>query len=81
MPKVWEQDGFRFYIYLNDHRPSHVHAQKAEGEAVIFLGDSTTKPSLREARMGERDVKKALEIAARQQKRLQAAWRLIHGKD
>jgi Domain of unknown function (DUF4160) len=82
MPKVMEQDGLRFYVYFNDHRPSHVHVQKAEGEAIIYLGNSTTKPSLREVRgMSVSDVKKALEIAAKQQKKLKNAWRRIHGKD
>jgi hypothetical protein len=58
MPRVWEEDGFRFYVYYNDHTPAHVHAQKAEGEAIIYLSDSKTKPSLREVRkMGLREVK------------------------
>jgi Domain of unknown function (DUF4160) len=79
MPKVWEQDGFRFYIYYNDHTPSHVHVQKAEGEAIIYLGDADTKPSLREVRgMSLREVKKALEIASQQQRRLENGWRRIH---
>lgn len=82
MPKIWEQDGLRFYVYFNDHRPSHVHVQKAEGEAVIYLGNSTTKPSLREVRgMSIGNVKKALEIVTKQQKKLTLAWRRIHGKD
>ena len=82
MPKVLEQDGLRFYVYFNDHRPSHVHIEKAGGEAIIYLGDSTTRPSLREVRgMSVRDVKKALEITAQQQKKLKDAWSRIHGKD
>jgi len=82
MPKVWEESGFRFYVYYNDHVPSHVHVQKAEGEAIINLGDSSTKPSLREVRkMGIRDVKKALEITAKKKTRLASAWRRIHGKN
>ena len=65
----------------NDHLPSHVHVQKAEGEATIYLGDSKTKPSLREVRkIGLREVKQALAIAAKEQSRLASAWRRIHGK-
>ncbi len=82
MPKVFEQDGWRFYVYFNDHRPSHVHIEKAGGEAVIYLGDRTTKPSLREVRgMSAKDVKKALEITAQQQQKLKSAWSRIHGQD
>lgn len=25
MPKVWAEEGFRFYVYFNDYAPSHVH--------------------------------------------------------
>jgi hypothetical protein len=50
MPKIWEQDGFHFYVYYNDHDPSHVHVKKAGGEAVIYLGDKSTKPSIRKIR-------------------------------
>ena len=81
MPKVWEERGFRFYVYYNDHTPSHVHVQKAEGEVIIYLGDSKTKPSLREVRkMGLREVSQALAIAAREKSRLASSWRRIHGK-
>jgi hypothetical protein len=81
MPKVWEESGFRFYVYYNDHTPSHVHVQKAEGEAIIYLGDNKTKPSLREVRkMSLREVKKVLEITAKEKTRLASAWRSIHDK-
>ena len=25
MPKVFEQDGFSFFFYMNEHEPIHVH--------------------------------------------------------
>jgi hypothetical protein len=80
MPKVWEEEGFRFYIYYNDHTPAHVHVEKAEGEVLIHIGDEKTKPSLREVRgMSFPNVKKALTIAVREQQRLITHWRRIHG--
>ena len=80
MPKELEQDGFRFYIYYNDHTPSHVHVKKAGMEVIINLGDESTKPYVREnRRMSFRDMIKALEIAARERKRLERSWRRIHG--
>jgi hypothetical protein len=48
MPVEWEEDGFRFYIYFNDHNPSHVHVKRAGGEVVIYLGNAETKPVVRE---------------------------------
>lgn len=80
MPKIWEENGFRFYIYYNDHLPSHVHVEKAEGEAIIHLGDKTTKPSLREVRaMSQANVRKALILITREQQRFLRHWRRIHG--
>ena len=35
MPVVFEQDGFRFFFYSNDHRPVHVHVRHGDGEAVF----------------------------------------------
>lgn len=80
MPTVWDEDGFRFSIYYNDHLPSHVHVEKAEGEAIIHIGDEQTKPSLREVRkMSQANVRKALTITAREQQRFLTRWRRIHG--
>ncbi len=35
MPKVFEQDGYRFSFYSNDHTPIHVHVRYGGGEAVF----------------------------------------------
>jgi Domain of unknown function (DUF4160) len=35
MPKIFEQDGYRFFIYSNEHRPIHVHVRYGGGEAVF----------------------------------------------
>jgi hypothetical protein len=32
-----EKNGFRFYIYSNDHPPVHVHVVKGDSEAKIRL--------------------------------------------
>jgi len=80
MPKVREEEGFRFYVYYNDHTPSHVHVEKAGGEVLILLGDEHTKPSIREVRgMSFANVRKALTIAIKEQPRLINSWRRIHG--
>ncbi len=35
VPKVFEQDGYRFFFYSNEHRPIHVHVRYGGGEAVF----------------------------------------------
>jgi len=37
MPKVLEVNGYRFYIYTDDHLPVHVHVWKGGSEAKIVL--------------------------------------------
>jgi hypothetical protein len=37
MPKVFEEDGYRFFFYSNEHRPIHVHVRYAAGEAVFTM--------------------------------------------
>ena len=35
MPRIFEQDGYRFFFYSNEHRPIHVHVRYGGGEAVF----------------------------------------------
>ena len=35
MPKIFEEDGYRFFFYSNEHRPIHVHVRYNGGEAVF----------------------------------------------
>lgn len=35
MPKIFEQDGYRFFFYSNEHRPIHIHVRYGSGEAVF----------------------------------------------
>ena len=35
MPKIFEQDGYRFFFYSNEHRPIHVHVRRGGGEAIF----------------------------------------------
>ena len=80
MPKAWEQDGYRFLIYYNDHTPSHVHVKKAGREVVINLGDENTKPAIRERRgMEPHEAIKVLKIACKKREHLRTEWSAIHG--
>ena len=42
MPKVWQEKGYKFYIYLNEskYEPAHVHIWRTEGgEMKVWLAD------------------------------------------
>jgi hypothetical protein len=53
VPKIFEQDGYRFFFYSNEHRPIHIHVRYGSGEAVFVVEESV---ELRESfglKMGE----------------------------
>jgi hypothetical protein len=37
MPTILRVRGFRFFFYINDHAPMHVHVEKGEGTAKFNL--------------------------------------------
>jgi hypothetical protein len=41
-------DGHRVFIYSNDHRPEHVHVEKAEKQAAFLLNCPDGLVTLRE---------------------------------
>jgi hypothetical protein len=82
MPKVWEQEGFRFIIYPDDHVPSHIHVIKAGEEVVIELGNENEPPDFRENRgMRTKDAVRALEICYELQDQFRSEWKRIHGQE
>lgn len=39
MPQVFQEHGYTFFFYSNDHRPIHVHVRYGGGEAVYNVED------------------------------------------
>lgn len=37
MPNVLYINGFRFFFYMNEHEPIHIHVEKGDCEAKIIL--------------------------------------------
>ena len=76
MPTIFNEGGFRFMIYPDDHSPPHVHAIGAGCmiriglEPLAILSSIGAKAS---------DVRKAVEIAERRREELFAGWRKYHG--
>ena len=76
MPVVYRQDGFRFLIWTNDHRPPHVHVGHGGGRVVIDLESLEVREN---KRMSVPDVARATNIVAANRERLMTEWRKIHG--
>lgn len=81
MPTVHREDGFRVFIYPNDHLPRHVHVFRSGGEVIIQLGSTTELPSLDRVygTISDRDTVKALRIVQANQVKLLKLWKSIHG--
>lgn len=37
MPRIFEQEGYRFFFYSNEHQTIHVHVRYGGGEAVFTV--------------------------------------------
>ena len=37
MPTVFEEKGYRFFFYSNEHLPVHIHVRHAGGEAIFEI--------------------------------------------
>ncbi len=77
MPVVYRQDGFRFIMRFNDHRPPHVHVENSDGEIVVKLESFEVATKKKSMKPG--DVARAVEIVVERQDYLTEEWRKIHG--
>lgn len=72
MPKIFEQDGYRFFFYSNEHRPIHVHVRYGAGEAVFNVDPHV---ELREsAGLKVRELARAEELARAHQTLIVQKW-------
>jgi hypothetical protein len=77
---VFRAGGLRVVIFVNDHRPAHVHVF-GDGEAKIDLRGVGGTPVLVWAdRMNRAEVRRAMKIVAEQQAFLIGRWEFIHGR-
>lgn len=80
MVTVLRADGLRVVIYVNDHRPAHVHVF-GDGEAKINLIGTQGAPNLVWADNMTRDeVRRAMRVVAGQLAFLLQRWEDIHGR-
>jgi hypothetical protein len=81
MPTVLRQNGFKVFIYTNDHEPAHVHVMKDRGEAKIQIVDLEEGPSFVSVSPGmkDKDAYRAFEIVVENQEKLLDEWKKYHG--
>jgi hypothetical protein len=76
MPIVHREGPFRFVIWPDDHDPPHVHVHNSDGSCIVDLETGHVR-RIRGMRLP--DTSAAGKIAVRNEAKLQAAWRRIHG--
>ena len=72
MPTIFEEDGYRFFFYSNEHRPIHVHVRYGGGEAVFEVEKEV---ELRESQgLKLRELAKAEKLAEKHKTLIIARW-------
>lgn len=80
MPTVLVVFGFRFVIYLNDHKPPHVHVKKAGCELVVEL--KTGKVIKNKGNLFKSsEIPGVVALVKKYEEILDARWREIHEKE
>lgn len=77
MPTILTKNGFRFFIPTLDHKPAHVHVEKANGQAKFNLNPVEV---IKTKGMKMSEINEAFIIACQHQAQLIKAWENIHGK-
>ncbi|MGD0059016.1 MAG: DUF4160 domain-containing protein [Verrucomicrobiia bacterium] len=72
MPSIFEQDGYRFFFYSNEHRPIHVHVRRGGGEAVFNVEEGV---ELRESQgLKVKELARAEELAQQHRELIIQKW-------
>lgn len=74
MPTIFEQDGYRFFFYSNDHEPVHVHVhvRRGGGEAVFAIEEEV---ALRESSgLKVKELARAQQLAEENKRLILQKW-------
>ena len=72
MPNIFEEDGYRFFFYSNEHRPIHVHVRRGGGEAVFNVEEGV---ELRESQgFKVKELARAEELAQQHRELIIQKW-------
>ena len=43
MPTALDREGYKYYLYSNEHMPEHVHVKNGSGKAKFDISDNSSK--------------------------------------
>lgn len=80
MATILSENGRRYVVYSNDHRPAHVHVISADHEALFELNCPQGPPSLRENYgFPKKLLNEIKRVLSEHLAEACAAWKKIHG--
>ena len=71
MPTILRIDGFRFFFFSDEHNPSHIHIEKADGYARIELDTIIITDSYN---LNTKELKKLSTLVKENNEKLRKAW-------
>ncbi len=71
MPTVLRQKGYRFFFYVNDHSPLHIHVEKESGTAKFQLEPVELT---RSKRLNASELSEIRHIVSEQKEFLKSKW-------
>ena len=72
MPTIFEEDGYRFFFYSNEHLPVHAHVRYGGGEAAFEIGDFVELRDSQNMKLNE--LKKAQKLAIAHRELILEKW-------
>lgn len=73
MPKIFEQDGFSFFFYMNEHEPVHVHVVHQGKKAKIEIINGSAEVRL-QGKLSASEIKKAVALASKNVELIENKW-------
>jgi len=76
MPNILEVNGYKFYLYTDDHLPIHVHIRKGGSEAkVVLVPETSIKDNYG---FKSKELRQLLNITVEHHELLIEKWHEIH---
>jgi len=71
MPTILRTIGYRFFFYINDHSPPHVHIEKGKSTAKFLLNNATL---VRSKRFNSNELSEMRKLILQNQELLKQKW-------
>jgi len=71
MPTIFKYNGYRFYLYSNEHLPEHIHVENGDGYARVVLETLEITDSYN---LKSKELKLITKLVKKHKKEIEGAW-------